>query len=188
VRPSDWELVARCKTGETAAFQDLIERYQEKIFMLALGIVHNRDDALEIAQETFFRAYRRIGGFKGESAFYTWLYRIAVNLSFDLQRSRERNPIEFREGIGEALSEQRENTSGPTEELENKELRTALFKAIDGLTPEHKTVVILKTIEGLSYKEIGEIVGCSEGTVMSRLFYARKKLQEKLARFYGSRA
>jgi RNA polymerase sigma-70 factor (ECF subfamily) len=183
VKPSDKELVQKCQSGEMSAFQELVSRYHQKVYMVILGLLRNREDALDVAQETFLRAYRNIGGFQGGSSFYTWLYRIGVNLAIDAQRRQKRNPLDFRESMDSVLEAQDEVARDPFAELHDKELREHLTKAVNDLTPEHKAVIVLRTIEGLSYKEIGEIVGCSEGTVMSRLHYARKKLHDKLSSF-----
>jgi RNA polymerase sigma-70 factor (ECF subfamily) len=183
VDPSDWELVQKCQSGETGAFQELVSRYHQKVYLVILGLLRNREDAMEVAQETFLRAYRKIGGFQGGSSFYTWLYRIAVNLTIDAQRRQKRNPLDFRESMDEVLESQDEVARDPFADVHDRELREGLMKALNDLTPEHKAVIVLRTVEGLSYKDIGEILGCSEGTVMSRLHYARKKLQEKLSAF-----
>ena len=183
VEVSDWELVQQCQAGDMSAFQELVSRYQQKVFMVILGLLRNRDDALEVSQETFFRAYRKINSFKGGSSFYTWLYRIAVNMAIDAQRRLKRNPLDFRESMDGVLEERDEVAKDPFADVHDKQLRAKLTEAINDLTPEHRSVIVLRTLEGLSYKDIGEILGCSEGTVMSRLHYARKKLQEKLKAF-----
>lgn len=181
--PSDWELVQRWREGEVIAFQELVAKYHQKVFMVVLGILNHREDALEIAQETFFRAYKKINEFKGGSTFYTWIYRIAVNLSIDFQRRKRRNPIELRETSAEVIEGEGEMGSDPYRDLQDRELGKRLMEAINDLTPDHKAVIVLRAIEGLSYKDISRILGCSQGTVMSRLHYARKKLQEKLGPF-----
>ena len=180
---TDWELVQKCQAGEMSAFQELVSRYHQKVYTVILGLLGNREDALDVAQETFFRAFRKIRTFQGGSSFYTWLYRIAVNLSIDAQRRQKRNPLDFRETMDGVLEAQNEFANDPLADAQNKELGTMLLRAINDLTPEHKAVIVLRTIEGLSYKDIGQILGCSEGTVMSRLHYARKKLQDKLSPF-----
>ena len=180
---SDSELVKKSQAGETSAFQELVSRHHQKVFMVILGLMRNREDALEVAQETFFRAFRKINSFQGGSSFYTWIYRIAVNMSIDAQRRQKRNPLEFRESMDDLMEAQNEVAKDPFGDVHDKELREKLNRAISDLTPDHKAVIVLRTIEGLSYKDIGEILGCSEGTVMSRLHYARKKLQDKLRAF-----
>jgi RNA polymerase sigma-70 factor (ECF subfamily) len=183
VELSDWELVKQCQAGEMSAFQELVSRYHQKVYMVSLGLLRNRDDALDVAQETFLRAYRKINSFQGDSSFYTWIYRIAVNISIDAQRRQKRNPLDFRESMDGVLEAQNEVAKDPFADVHDRELREHLTKAINELTPEHKAVIVLRTLEGMSYKDIGRILGCSEGTVMSRLHYARKKLQDKLSVF-----
>ena len=180
---SDSELVKQCQAGGKSAFQELVSRYHQKVYMVSLGLLRNREDAQDVAQEAFFRAYRKINSFQGGSTFYTWIYRIAVNISIDTQRRQKRNPLDFRESMDGVLEAQNEVARDPFADVHEKELREKLTKAINELTPEHKAVIVLRTIEGMSYKDIGQILGCSEGTVMSRLHYARKKLQDKLSAF-----
>ncbi len=180
---SDWELVQRCHAGDVTKFEELVARYHQKVYMVVLGLLRNREDALDVAQEAFFRAYRKLKSFQGGSSFYTWLYRIAVNIAIDYQRRQKRNPLDFRESMDGVLEEQNEVARDPFSDVHDREIREKLIEAVNNLTPEHKAVIVLRTVEGLSYKDIGEILGCSEGTVMSRLHYARKKLQEKLSAY-----
>ncbi|MEX0806959.1 MAG: sigma-70 family RNA polymerase sigma factor, partial [Candidatus Binatia bacterium] len=100
---SDWQLVQKCQAGDVATFQELVSRYHQKVYMVILGLLRNPDDAMEVSQETFFRAYRKISSFQGGSSFYTWLYRIAVNISIDHQRRQKRSPLDFRESMDQVL-------------------------------------------------------------------------------------
>ena len=182
---SDRELVRDSRRGDKEAFRELVERYQRKILSVAMGMVHNRDDALELAQETFVKAYENLDRFKGESSFYTWLYRIVVNLGIDFRRRDKRHgtvSLADRPGGGEdleaALPDQR--LSDPYHQTRSRELGERVRQAINELTPDHKAVILLREVEGLSYDDISSVMQCSKGTVMSRLHYARKKLQDKL--------
>ncbi len=183
---SDWELVRRCKQDDRQAFQELVERYQRKAVAIALGMLHDREDALEVAQEAFTKVFTSIGKFKEESSFYTWLYRIIVNLSIDRQRQRSRRSLfERHQSRGEDDEDWIESipdTQGldPSDQVAERELGQHIRAAIDELTPAHKAVILLRAVKGLSYEEISQVLQCSRGTVMSRLHYARKKLQKRL--------
>jgi RNA polymerase sigma-70 factor, ECF subfamily len=184
VERSDRELVRDCRRGDKEAFRELVERYQRKVVAVALGMVHNREDAVEIAQETFVKAFENLHRFKGESGFYTWLYRIVVNRAIDFRRRERRRPtvgLEDRgaeEGYDDTLKEER--LGDPYQEAQAHEIGERVSAAINELTPDHKAVILLREVEGLSYDEISRVMQCSKGTVMSRLHYARKKLQKKL--------
>ncbi|RJP73050.1 MAG: sigma-70 family RNA polymerase sigma factor [Candidatus Abyssobacteria bacterium SURF_17] len=183
--PSDEELVERIRQGEQAAFQTVVEKYQQRMYAVAYGLLGNREDALDTVQEAFVKAYRSLAKFKGESSLYTWLYRITVNAAIDLERKAgRREEVEFREEI-EPDEEKGEYpaappSENPVEQLMRKELGGLIEDAIQKLPSEQRTAIVLREIEGLSYKEIAGIMKCSEGTVMSRLHYGRKKLQELL--------
>lgn len=181
---SDRELVRESRRGDREAFRELVERYQRKVMSVALGMVQNRDDALELTQETFVKAYENLAKFKGESSFYTWLYRIVVNLAIDARRRNRRHPtvgLEDHPGgenLNETLGDNR--PSDPYQETRAHEIGERLAEAINELTPDHKAVILLREVEGLSYEEISRVMQCSKGTVMSRLHYARRKLQNRL--------
>lgn len=186
---SDSELVELARKGNKEAFRELFERYQRKVMAIALGMVNNPEDAMEIVQDTFVRAYENLEGFKGESSFYTWLFRITVNRAIDHRRYQRRNPTvglqeefgipESDEPYDEFLSDE-EGKTDPVRQVESREIGNRVAEAIAELTPYHRAVILLREIEGLSYEEISRVMQCSKGTVMSRLHYARKKLQSKL--------
>jgi RNA polymerase sigma-70 factor (ECF subfamily) len=183
--PSDEELIARTRRGDRAAFQGLVEKYQRRIYAVTYGLLGNREDALDAVQDAFIKAYNSLDKFKGRSGFYTWLYRIATNAAIDLGRkTSRRDEIEFREDI-EADEEKGSYPVGPAPEnpaddLMRKELGELIEDAIGQLPPEQRTAIVLRQIEGLSYREIAKVMKCSQGTVMSRLHYGRKRLQELL--------
>lgn len=187
--PSDLEdlrKVEGCLAGDVQAFEYLFGKYREKVYAVAFRFVHNKEDALEIAQEVFLRVHQGLGGFKTDSKFFTWLYRITVNRAIDHVRSRKSRrtvPLESAAEDGRPLGEvlPDPHSSNPSDLLLRKELSERLFKAVETLSAKHRAVFVLHAIENLSYKEIADVVGCTLGTVMSRLFYARKKLQQILA-------
>jgi len=183
--PSDSDLIARGRTGDREALQTLVERYQRRLLGVVVGMVRNPEDARELVQETFIRAFKNLDGFKGDSSFYTWLYRIAVNLAIDLRRREGKwSTFEFDEAAPptEMPGAGGDASSGgdPFVKVRNRELGDKIFAAIGDLTPDHQAVILLREIDGLSYEEISQTLQCSLGTVMSRLHYARKKLQAKL--------
>jgi RNA polymerase sigma-70 factor, ECF subfamily len=188
--PSDHELVARCQQGETAAFNELITRYRQRCFSMIYQMVRNEDDAWDLAQDGFVRAWRSLSHFRGQSSFYTWLYRVMTNVALDwLRKKHVQGSQEFDDTIGLRRIEPGAATAPkpamePSERLADGEIRERINSAIEKLSPEHRTVIVLREIEGLEYSEIAESMDCSIGTVMSRLFYARKKLQTMLQDVY----
>jgi RNA polymerase sigma-70 factor (ECF subfamily) len=183
--PADRQLVERCQRGDLDAYGILVNRYRQRVYGLAYSMLRNEQDATDLSQETFVKAWQAIRGFKKNATFYTWLYRITTNLCIDFVRKRDRRPtVPFEEGIDPDANADVEippsNQSVPTDDLQRKELREQIDAALGELSPEHRAVVRLREYEGLEYAEIAKALGCSIGTVMSRLHYARKNLQKLL--------
>jgi RNA polymerase sigma-70 factor, ECF subfamily len=175
--PDETELIRKAKRGDKEAFGILVERYQRRVVGVALAIVHNPDDALELAQETFVRAYENLGSFESRSSFSTWLYRIAANLAIDLRRREGRHSLVRGEEAEGEINRLPSSTADSFAEFSRKELNSSLRAALDELTPEHRAVILLREVEGLGYDEISDILKCPRGTVMSRLHYARNRLR-----------
>lgn len=185
VSPGDGELVERARQGDREAFRVLVERYQRKVAAMALGMLRNREDALDVVQDTFTKAYQSLDKFKGDSSFYTWIYRIGVNLCIDHQRRESRYvPLTVdSEDSGDELvppSAEELERDQPFDDARSAELGGRLVQAIEELTPEHRAVILLREVDGLSYEEISQVLECPKGTVMSRLHYARRQLQTRL--------
>ena len=182
----DLDKVERFLRGDLEAFEFLFDKYREKVHRIAFRFVRNREDALEVAQDVFLRVHAGIAKFKTDSKFFTWLYRITVNRAIDFTRSKKKRLAQelhqpFLEAQEGALPG-RMPEQDPAEAAQEKELRERLEEAVRMLSEKHRAVFLLHAMENLSYKEIAEVMECSVGTVMSRLFYARKKLQELLSK------
>ena len=188
---SDGELVDRAARGDKEAYRVLVERYQSRVFAIAYEIVKNRQDAEDIAQESFVKAFFSLSSFKGDASFFTWLYRIVHNMALDVRRRLARRggtTLEYDEikaaqaGAASASSgvSMGRAIAGPHEAVLDREKAHRLQSALAEISEEHRSVVVLREIDGLSYEEIARATGVSKGTVMSRLFYARKKLQQVL--------
>ena len=175
----DRRLVQAARNGDRAAFRTLVERHQRRVFAVALALLKNREDALDIVQETFLRAHRGLDKFDGDSQLFTWLYRIAHNLCIDHLRRRRFETVQLDERI-EVADERDQLDTDPVRNIMNDELRGKILAALDKLTPAHREVLMLREVEGLSYKEIADATDCNIGTVMSRLFHARKNLERHL--------
>jgi RNA polymerase sigma-70 factor (ECF subfamily) len=183
--PDDRVLVERCQAGELDAYEILVGRYRQRVYSLAYGMLRNEQDAVDLSQETFVKAWQAIRGFKKNASFYTWLYRITTNLCIDFVRKRDRRPtVPFEEAVDPDADVDVEiapsSLPSPSEEVRRKELREQIAAALLELSPEHRVVIQLREFEGLDYAEIAKVVGCQIGTVMSRLHYARKHLQKLL--------
>ncbi|MFV1994999.1 MAG: RNA polymerase sigma factor [Verrucomicrobiales bacterium] len=184
--PSDSELVALSQGGDTVAFDTLVTRYRGKIYAMIVNMIHNEADAWDLAQDSFIKAWKGLPRFEARANFYTWLYRITHNVTYDwLRKKKVGADAEFDDTIQADQFEPGSptaprNAGRPDENLEKSELRLRLENAIGQLSPEHREVVLLKELEGYRYKEIANLLECSIGTVMSRLFYARKKLRTLL--------
>ncbi len=185
-READAALLRAVLDGDTTAYQGLVEKYQNRVYAMVYGMVRNREDARDITQDAFVKAYRNLQGFRLESSFYTWLYRIARNLAIDHTRKQKRQATgAFDEGVaardGDGGIHEVHHQDSPRKALERKQLYARIMAALDKLPPEQKEIILLREVEGLAYKEIAEVMEIPEGTVMSRLYYARKKLQKLLA-------
>lgn len=186
--PSDEVLVQRCQEGDSRAFDLLVERYRGRIYAIIVNLVKDHTEAWDLAQDVFLKAWKALPRFEARSQFYTWLYRIAHNVVYDWMRKRksrgphvEESAIRHDNIEAGARAVPREAVA-PDEHAERGELRVRLDQALAQISDDHRTAILLKEVQGLKYHEIAEVMGCSIGTVMSRLFYARKKLQEILKR------
>lgn len=180
----DFALVEKARGGDRKAFGTLVELYQRRVYAIAFGILRSREDAWDAAQEAFVKAYKNLDRFEGTAAFYTWLYRITYNLSIDHLRSRKRRDTVALDDNRKAEAALAESDHGgaehPDEVADRKELSKVLHEAMDKLTDKHRAIIVLREVEGLSYEEMADVLGISKGTVMSRLFHARKNLQTLL--------
>jgi RNA polymerase sigma-70 factor (ECF subfamily) len=188
---SELDLVKRCQAGEADAFDELVVRYRTRIFGMIYNMVHNEQDAWDLAQDSFVKAWKSMKRFRGQSSFYTWMYRIVMNVTIDWLRKKQikgagaefDDSIQLKE-IDPASKTVPKRDALPYERMQRAEIRAQIDNAISQLTPEHRAVILMKEIEDMQYHEIAEALGCSIGTVMSRLFYARKKLQTLLRDVY----
>ena len=197
----DRALIAKAQAGDTAAFRSLVERHQRRAFSIAFALVRDENDARELVQDAFLRVFKGLGTFQGGSSFFTWLYRIITNLSIDLKRKPGRSvggTLNIR-GDVESTNDQAENDtenldfplisridgSDPGDALRRREIGARIQAALDDLPPYHRSVIVMREVEGLSYDEMAHVMGVSKGTIMSRLFHARQKLQRVLHDCYA---
>jgi RNA polymerase sigma-70 factor (ECF subfamily) len=184
VNADDPLLIAECLKGETAAFGSLVRRYQDRLYNTVYRLVDNAEDAQDVVQEAFLHAYQSLDSFKGDSLFFTWLYRIAVNTAISLKRKR-RIVLSLHAGRnGESGLEPLDDseTTRPGHALEQVEQERRIQKALNQLSPEHRSVLVLKDMEGQKYEDMAEILQVPIGTIRSRLHRARTELREVLQR------
>jgi RNA polymerase sigma-70 factor, ECF subfamily len=179
----DRRLILRAQAGDTGAFRLLVERHQRRVFAIALGLVRDEQDAREIAQEAFLRVHKGLTQFQGGSSFFTWLYRIVTNLSIDLMRKPSRREAELHfalevdDGESPLLPA---SDADPYDVVRRGQISLRIQHALEQLPPYHRGVILMREVEGMSYEEMAEAMQVSKGTIMSRLFHARKKLQRAL--------
>jgi RNA polymerase sigma-70 factor (ECF subfamily) len=182
---SDDVLVREAQKGDMPAFEELVARHRDKIFARAFSLMRNEEDAIDLSQEAWIKCWQRLEQFQGDSSFATWMTRIVINLCLDQLRKQKRHRTESIEQLDEELGGVERQmpivTTNPSAGLERGELRQRIDKALAQLSVEHRTVLILHAFEELEYKQIAKVMGCSIGTVMSRLFYARRKMAVLLA-------
>ncbi|CAB4242701.1 DNA-directed RNA polymerase specialized sigma subunit [Methylacidimicrobium sp. AP8] len=188
--PTDRELVLSLQNGDLGAFDQLVKRYQARLYRVIYGVLLHHEDTNDVLMETLVKAYRNIGRFRIGASFYTWIYRIAINAAISYRRKTAR----FRQagGAGSQADDEEKMPEAFVDEpagkealrkMELQELHQEIERALSQLSEAHRAVVTLFDIEGLSHAEIAKIVGCSEGTVRSRLFYAHKRLRESLRNY-----
>lgn len=183
-KTTDKELVERVKNGDKAAYDLLVLKYQQRIVNLTSRFVRNQSDALDVTQEAFIKAYRALPKFRGDSAFYTWLYRIAVNTAKNYLASQSRRPTDSDYDVSEieqiegadALKEQ----ATPENLLMKDQLQETVLKAIENLPDDLRSAIMLREVEGLSYEEIAQVMECPIGTVRSRIFRAREAIDNDM--------
>ena len=182
---ADWEVVKKVQGGDVAAFDQLIVKYRERVYSVVYNLCGNREDGADLAQTTFIKAFQSINRFQGQASFFTWLYRIAVNATLThLRKNRMRTFFSFEKITEEDKSSEvidaLTDKTGADRALFVKELQEKLNEALQKLSIKHRMVITLFEIDGLGHNEIAEIMGCSVGTVRSRLHYAKQLLQGEL--------
>lgn len=181
---ADRQLIRRVQQGDKKAFDLLVLKYQHRIINLVSRFVRDPNDALDVAQEAFFKAYRALPSFRGDSAFYTWMYRIAINTAKNYLVVQSRRPVEREQDLAEseqiALESALNDIATPEHMLLTDEIGTTILKAIEDLPEDLSTAITLREVEGLSYEEIAAVMACPIGTVRSRIFRAREAIDKRL--------
>jgi RNA polymerase sigma-70 factor (ECF subfamily) len=188
VETADAELVLKAQQGDVHAFDELVERYHGKIYGLTYNMTSNREDAEDLTQEIFVKAFQALPRFKGNSSFYTWLYRIAVNKTINYRKKRNRKRAMSLDQFDQEIKTDEvyhdlTSKGSPLRNLSLTELQKKLNEALESLSDKHRTVVVLHDMQGVPHEDIAKIVGASVGTIRSRLFYARRQLQVELSEF-----
>jgi RNA polymerase sigma-70 factor (ECF subfamily) len=182
-------LVKAAQRGDEAAFEELVARHRDKIYGRAYSVVRNEEEAIDLSQEAWVKGWQRLTQFHGDASFSTWMTRITINLCLDHIRRRKRQPTDSLDALGEEGGGVERYmppvTVNPTERLERGELRSRIDAAMCQLSEAHRTVLVLHEFEQMEYKQIAKTMGCSIGTVMSRLFYARRRLAALLSDLRG---
>jgi RNA polymerase sigma-70 factor (ECF subfamily) len=179
VNHEETKLISRCQHGDQEALKEIYDKYHRKVYRIAYGVVRQREEALDIVQEVFIKLFRSIKNFKGRSHFFTYLYRMVMNTAIDHTRRMGKPPLLSLDEEG-SIQPSDGIEKGPEKTLLHKELKERLNWALNKLPAEQRAALIFREVEGLSYQEMAESMGCSIGTVMSRLHYGRKKMQELL--------
>jgi RNA polymerase sigma-70 factor (ECF subfamily) len=181
----DDALVEQARAGSRPAFEALFQKYHRRVYAVALGVVKRPEDAMDIVQDAFIKVHKHIGTFQGTSSFYTWLYRIVMNLGIDHVR-RTRKVVEWGDDVpmdqvaGDRAMLPKVSDADPARTVVRRELSDKIRAALDTLPEYHRAVILLREVEGMSYEEIAEVLNVPKGTIMSRLFHARRKMQDQL--------
>jgi len=184
--PED-QLVSRCRAGDLDAFAQVYERYERQVFRYAYHLLGHRDDADDIKQETFLKAYQAIGSFRSEASLQTWLLKICGNLCRDRIKSWDRRKVIYDSTLREESLGQHAIGEDPLEIVERRQMTETIFKALRGLPPAQRELIVLHEVEDLSYEEIANILGCTRTSVKLRLFRARRSLKERVASLLKTR-
>jgi len=187
VNLEETEMISRCQRGDQEALKEIFDKYNKKVYRIAYGVVRQREEALDIVQEVFIKLFRSIKNFKGRSHFYTYLYRMVMNTAIDHARKTGKQTISSLDQEG-SFQPSDDLEKGPERILLQKELEERVRLAMDKLPAEQRAALIFRDVEGLSYQEMTEAMGCSIGTVMSRLHYGRKRIQELLKDYVEMRS
>jgi len=188
---SDADLVGRARDGEMAAFDELVVKYSPRLYGMVYHMTSNKEDTHDLLQDIFAKAYRSLSRFKGKSSFYTWIYAIGTNMTFNFLRKRKRRATWSLDHVDSGIQNDEAMVdlgyaSNPRHQSDVNELQKKLNEAMQSLSEDHRAVVTMYDIQGIPHAEISKILNVSEGTVRSRLFYAHKQLQGHLAEFMSS--